>query len=287
MARGIDHLVVAVRDLDEAGRFYERLGFQVGARNRHPWGTENRLIQFPGSFIELLTVGDGADIPPQQERHFSFGAFVRDHLARREGLAMMVLDSSDAAADSAAFAEAGIGDFEPFFFERRGHRPDGSETRVAFTLAFAEDGEAPHAAFFVCQHHHPENFWNERFQRHPNRAKALAAVTLASPRPAAHARFLTGFTGVPPQRPDGDDLSFALSRGRVDVITPDDAAEIYGSVEAELDTAAFVAFSVVLDDMRAQTMLLQAAGIPFQAIGSRAIVPASAAFGVTVAFEPG
>ena len=47
MTRRIDHLVVAVRDLDGAGRFYERLGFQVGARNRHPWGTENRLVQFP------------------------------------------------------------------------------------------------------------------------------------------------------------------------------------------------------------------------------------------------
>jgi catechol 2,3-dioxygenase-like lactoylglutathione lyase family enzyme len=287
MARGIDHLVVAVRDLDEAGRFYERLGFQVGARNPHPWGTQNRLIQFPGSFIELITVGEGVAIPPRQERRFSFGAFVRDYLARREGLAMLVLDSRDAAADSAAFAEAGIGDFEPFFFERRGHRPDGSETRVAFTLAFAEDREARHAAFFVCQHHHPENFWDERFQRHPNRAKGLAAVTLGSPRPAAHTRFLTGFAGAPPLRPDGDDLSFALSRGRIDVVTPDDAAEIYGSVEAELDSAAFVAFSVVLDDMRAQTMLLRAAGIPFQAIGSRAIVPASAAFGVTIAFEVG
>ena len=43
MARSIDHLVVAVRDLDGAARFYERLGFQVGSRNRHPWGTENRL----------------------------------------------------------------------------------------------------------------------------------------------------------------------------------------------------------------------------------------------------
>ena len=47
MTRRIDHLVVAVRDLDEAGRFYERLGFQVGARNRHPWGTENRIDPVP------------------------------------------------------------------------------------------------------------------------------------------------------------------------------------------------------------------------------------------------
>ncbi len=47
--RRIDHLVLAVRDLDAAGLFYERLGFQVGARNRHPWGTENRIVQFQSS----------------------------------------------------------------------------------------------------------------------------------------------------------------------------------------------------------------------------------------------
>ena len=66
MTRRIDHLVVAVRDLDEAGSFYRRLGFQVGARNRHPWGTENRLVQFSDSFIELITVGEGAANAPNQ-----------------------------------------------------------------------------------------------------------------------------------------------------------------------------------------------------------------------------
>ena len=132
MTRRLDHLVVTVRDLDGAAGSYQRLGFQVGARNRHPWGTENRIIQFPGSFIELITVGEGADIPPHEPRRFSFGAFVREALARREGLAMLALASADARADAAAFAEAGIGDFEPFFFERKARRPDGSETRVAF-----------------------------------------------------------------------------------------------------------------------------------------------------------
>lgn len=39
--------------MTSAGHFYQQLGFQVGARNRHPWGTENRLIQFRTSFIEL------------------------------------------------------------------------------------------------------------------------------------------------------------------------------------------------------------------------------------------
>jgi hypothetical protein len=94
------------------------------ARNRHPWGTENRLIQFPRNFIELITAGEGADIPPPEPGPFRFAAFVAAYLARREGLAMFVLDSDDAKADAAAFAAAGIGEVEPFFFGAADARTD-------------------------------------------------------------------------------------------------------------------------------------------------------------------
>src|SRR5215470_1039177 len=56
MARALDHIVHAVRDLDAAADLYRRLGFTVGARNRHPWGTHNHIVQFPGFFTELLTL---------------------------------------------------------------------------------------------------------------------------------------------------------------------------------------------------------------------------------------
>jgi catechol 2,3-dioxygenase-like lactoylglutathione lyase family enzyme len=286
MTRRIDHLVVAVRDLDQAGSFYQRLGFQVGSRNRHPWGTENRIIQFPGSFIELITVGEGAAISPHQASAFSFGAFVQDYLRAREGLAMLVLDSQDAKADAALFAEKGIGSFEPFHFERTGRRPDGSETRVAFTLAFTSAERSPKAAFFVCQQHYPENFWNPEFQRHDNQATRISSVTLAAPELEQLRGFLTAFTGVQPGSPDGDDLSFRLEGGHIDVLTPDDAAEIYGSIEAELDQPSFVAFAIRVEDIQRQARWLDAAEIPYQHIGSRLIVPASAAFGAAIAFEP-
>src|SRR5690348_14083681 len=58
MPRGIDHIVHAVRDLDAAVDLYRRLGFTVGARNRHPWGTHNHIVQLPGAFIELLAVAE-------------------------------------------------------------------------------------------------------------------------------------------------------------------------------------------------------------------------------------
>jgi catechol 2,3-dioxygenase-like lactoylglutathione lyase family enzyme len=286
MTRRIDHLVVAVHDLDQAGSFYQRLGFQVGARNRHPWGTENRIVQLPSSFIELITVGEGAAIAPHRASAFSFGAFVQDYLRGREGLAMLVLDSQDAKADAALFSESGIGSFEPFHFERSGRRPDGSETKVAFTLAFTSAEDSPKAGFFVCQQHFPENFWNPEFQRHDNKATQISSVTLAAPSPERLRSFLRAFSGVQPASPDGDDLSFRLGESHIDVLTPDDAAEIYGSVEAELDQPSFVAFAVRVEDIHRQAQGLDSADIPYQHIGSRLIVPASAAFGVAIAFEP-
>jgi catechol 2,3-dioxygenase-like lactoylglutathione lyase family enzyme len=286
MTRRIDHLVVAVHDLDQAASFYQRLGFQVGARNRHPWGTENRIVQLPSSFIELITVGEGAAIAPHRASAFSFGAFVQDYLRDREGLAMLVLDSQDAKADAALFSESGIGSFEPFHFERSGRRPDGSETKVAFTLAFTSAENSPKAGFFVCQQHFPENFWNPEFQRHDNKATQISSVTLAAPSPERLRSFLRAFTGVQPASPDGDDLSFRLGESHIDVLTPDDAAEIYGSVEVELDQPSFVAFAVRVEDIHRQAQGLDSADIPYQHIGSRLIVPASAAFGVAIAFEP-
>jgi catechol 2,3-dioxygenase-like lactoylglutathione lyase family enzyme len=271
MTRRIDHLVVPVRDLDAAGDFYTRLGFQVGARNRHPWGTENRLVQFASSFIELISVaGDGAAIPPHTPRGFSFGAFVRDFLAGREGLAMLVLDSANARADAERFAAAGIGDFDPFHFERTGRRPDGSETHVAFTLAFAVDAAMPGAGFFVCQQHHPENFWNPAFQRHPNGGTNIVAVMLAAPRPEAHDRFMSAFTGV--RGEDGVDRCYPLDGGRIDVR------------EAPLP-AHLSSFTVAVPRLGAQAARLSDAAVPFETADGALVVPSRAAHGVEIRFE--
>src|SRR5215472_16124851 len=121
MARGLDHIVHAVRDLDACAALYERLGFVVGARNRHDWGTHNRMVQLSGFFIELLTVAEpdklGSDGLSQQ-----FGAPHRDFLGRHEGLSGLLLDSRDAAADAALFRAGGIAASDAMRFGREGRR---------------------------------------------------------------------------------------------------------------------------------------------------------------------
>jgi len=271
MTRRIDHLVLAVHDLEAAAEFYRRLGFQVGARNRHSWGTENHVIQFASSFLELITVGEDGQIPPHTPHAFSFGAFVRDYLARREGLAMFVLDSGDARADAADYARQGIGDFAPFSFERVGRAADGTETHVAFTLAFAMDERLPDASFFVCEQHYPEAFWSPQLQQHDNRATNVVAVTLDAEQPAEHTEFLQGFTGVGPA---DDGSTYLLAEG--------------GRLQLETSAAGrFTGFSVGVSDLHRVATILTAEGVPFQELSDRVVVDSDQAFGARIEFRTG
>src|SRR4249920_1021065 len=55
MIQGIDHLVIVVKDLDQAAKDYTRLGFTVVPGGKHPVGSHNMLIAFAdGSYLEII-----------------------------------------------------------------------------------------------------------------------------------------------------------------------------------------------------------------------------------------
>jgi hypothetical protein len=209
MPRALDHLVIAARDLDAAAERYRRLGLQVGPRNRHPWGTENHIVQFDGAFLELVGLGAAFQRPAPDDPVFPFAGFLDDFLKAREGLAMLVLRSHDAEADRLAFANQGFGERPRFDFARKGRR-EGREVEVAFSLAFAQSDAFSQTGFFVCQQLYPENFWDAAAQVHPNGATGVAELEIAHPRPQAAAGFLQAFLDASPQPADGG-LHFALT----------------------------------------------------------------------------
>ena len=286
VSRPLDHLVLAVHDLDAAGAFYQRLGFLVGARNRHPWGTENRIVQFDGAFLELITVGEGADITPHQQGVFSFGAFVRDYLTTREGFAMLVLASQDARADKAAFDKAGIGGFAPFDFARKAKRPDGAEVEVSFSLAFARDPLAPDCGFFVCEQHRPENFWNKATQAHPNGASALAGVTMVAADPADHAEFLSAFTGIRAFSATSAGLRFDTPRGIVECLSDAAFAFDFG-LAATGEGPRLSAFIIGVKDLVSFEARLKAEAVEYLSHRNALIIPPQSAFGVALRFIAG
>ena len=282
--RDIDHLVLAVRDLDAARATYERLGFTLTPVARHPWGTENALAQLQGSFLELLALADPAAVPEPTATAFSFGAFNRDYLEAREGLSMLALKSADAAADRADFAAHELPVFDPFGFERVAKAPDGSERKVAFSLAFTSDARTHGAAgFFTCQHLHPENFWRTEYQRHPNGALHVASAVFVTRDPADFHEFLTHFTGQHDMLSTSLHVRFDLGQGAVDVLSPVAYRAFFGE-DCEPDPRRFLACRVAVADVAVTRDLLTTNGVPFSEISGALVVPSSFAHGCAVAF---
>lgn len=286
MPRGLDHIVHAVRDLDAAAELYRRLGFTVGARNRHPWGTHNRIVQFPGVFIELLTVGEAGQIAQPKARSISFGGFTRDFLGKGEGLSMLVLEGRG-AADADAFRAAGIGDYDVFDFEREGKRPDGSAVKVAFSLAFASDPKAPDTGFFTCQQHYPENFWNPAFQRHSNGVTAIAGVVMVAENPADHHVFLKAFSGVSDLKSTSAGITIETPRGEIQVMDPAAFRQHYAAEPPDVARGArLAAIRFAARDGDVVRAVVGNAGIKASDRMEKLIVGPADAHGATLVFEP-
>ncbi|MBB5046304.1 hypothetical protein HNR60_001049 [Rhodopseudomonas rhenobacensis] len=286
MPRGLDHIVHAVHDLDAAAAFYQRAGFQVGGRNVHPWGTNNRIVQLQDFFIEILSVAEPEKIPAHGPRDFSFGAFQREYLAHRQGLSMLLLQSSDAAADARDFAAAGFGDFDVFAFARDGRRPDGSVVKLAFSLAFAVDPASPEAGFAVCQHHFPENFWNAAFQRHGNGARTARAALLVADNPSDHHIFLSALTGVRDLSSTSIGVAARTPGGDIEIVEPVSFRDQFGVIPATADAGArFEGVRIAVDELDGVARLWRGNGLPFTRQGDRLVLPPDVAFGATLILE--
>ena len=270
MPRALDHIVIPSRDLDAQADLFRRLGFQVGARNRHPWGTVNHIVQFDGVFLELISLGEGFEAPAPEPKEFSFAAEVARFLESREGLAMVVMRSNDAEADRREFVRTGLGDFSRFYFGREGRRPNGEVVTVAFSLAFAASPAFPSTSFFVCQQHYPENFWSRAAQIHPNGALGVAGVRFEHPRPWEAMDFLGKFFAAPA---DGKGAGYVFG--------------LEEAVVAELregPAPSLTALEIRVADIRAAERWLRGGGVAFTAREGRLEVAAGEAMGVELAY---
>jgi catechol 2,3-dioxygenase-like lactoylglutathione lyase family enzyme len=284
MPRGLDHIVHAVRNLDAAADLYRRLGFTVGARNRHPWGTHNHIVQFSGFFIELLTLAEPDKLGSDG---FStlFGVYNRDFIARGEGLSVLVLESKDARADESEFAAAGVLSAPTMRFEREGKRPDGAPVKVGFSLTFAEDQAAPNIRFTTCQQHYPENFWNPAFQRHANGTTGIAGIVVVGNQPDHHAHFFETFTGGSADANDGG-FTIKTPRGMVDMLTPAAFTHRFGVKGPDVSAGPrLAALRFATDNTRAIEALPEQAGIAGIFAGNPTVVGAGDAMGAVLTFE--
>ncbi|MGH2617117.1 MAG: VOC family protein, partial [Thermomicrobiales bacterium] len=129
MVRGIDHIVIAVRDLAAASRDYANLGFTVTPGGEHTGGaTHNALVSFAdGAYFELIAFRE----PDRPQEHKWWAKF-----AKGEGTVDFALLADDVAAEAARLGQAGIAVDAPQDGGRQ--RPDGQ--RIAWrNLSLAND----------------------------------------------------------------------------------------------------------------------------------------------------
>lgn len=285
MPRGLDHIVHAVRDLDAAAELYRRLGFTVGARNKHPWGTYNTIVQMPGFFIEILSFVEPDKLGTDG---FStlFAAYNRDFIARGEGLSLLVLESREAAADEAAFRNAGIAGSPVMRFEREGKRPDGTAVKVGFSLTFANNALAPDIHFCTSQQHFPENFWNPAFQQHASGAAGVAGVVAVADVPEQHLSFFEAYTGAPAGAADGG-FTIPTPRGALDVITPSAFVHRFGVKAPDTSRGArLAALRIRVADASVMQAAPELAGLGGLYAGEATVIGAEDAMGAVLVFEP-
>lgn len=178
--RGLDHLVVAVRDLDAAAASWSALGFTLSPRGLHSAhvGSANYTMMFGEDYLELLAV-----LVPQTHNQA-----LRDFLAKREGLERAAFTTADAAAGAEALRARGVDSTGPLHFGRPVPMPDGTEAEARFSVfRWPASSYAGGLGIFACQHHTPEAVWVPSLQSHPNGVTGIRRALAATADPAAAA----------------------------------------------------------------------------------------------------
>ncbi|MGB8648676.1 MAG: VOC family protein [Anaerolineae bacterium] len=139
MIIGVDHILIAVENVEQAMAVYRRLGFDVQAGGEHPrMGTYNALVPLSdGSYLELIGVRDRV-----KAALFPNSGSVVAALAHANRLASFALDTNDMVADIEGIRGRGLEIADPMAGERM--RPDGQ--KVAWRTAHFE---IPHLPFLI------------------------------------------------------------------------------------------------------------------------------------------
>jgi len=136
MILGIDHVIVAVDELDDAMKGWRKLGFQVLRGGEHPqFGTHNALVPLTdGFYFELMAIKD-----PNLVDRFPVTMRLHEVLSSENRYLGFAIDSDDLSGDVNMIRERGLAVHKTPPGERV--RPDG--LRVAWRTAHPEDSRLP------------------------------------------------------------------------------------------------------------------------------------------------
>jgi hypothetical protein len=165
---GIDHPVIAVRDMRAAHAAYSRLGFTIAPRGTHlEWGTGNWCIMFADDYLELRGIVDPKKYTHNLEKFLESG----------EGLMGVAFGTPDAEASREVLVARGLHPPPVRQLTRNFELPEGN-VQPRFALSFQEPDETPGLMSVVlCQHLTPQLLRRPDWLEHANGAVAVAGMT--------------------------------------------------------------------------------------------------------------
>lgn len=229
LIEGLNHVPVAVADLDRAAADFARLGFVIKPGRLHSNGIQNRHVKFPnGGEIELITAASSKD---------ALSAEYVDWLKSGDGPAFWSLNSHDlnnltARLDALQLAPHREGELITY------------------------SGTEPHRLFFGPLLRAPND--GPAYWAHPNTAYKLRAVWLSAA--ADERRLLTALAGGLTEE-TGCAPFDSRAQG---VILPGDGDEVFVTSQVQrLPPRVIIGVTVLVRDIGTARQVLERADIPF------------------------
>jgi catechol 2,3-dioxygenase-like lactoylglutathione lyase family enzyme len=271
---GLDHTVIAVRDLNAAHETYSRMGFTLTKRGHHSTGSSNHNIMLGGDYFELLRV------PQPNPLQAYFYEFTRSG----EGLAALALAANDSVKARAHLEAQGFEPSATLSFSRAVDEA-GVKGTARFALTNLANKATPGAQVFLCQHFTRELVWARPLMKHANGALSIAAVAFVTDAVAATAGAYGLIFSTWPERID-EGLKLATGQAPLAFCTPQSLQARLAGVELPMRRGTHLAalFLRVRDRLACAKLLREAGFEPKRMQDGSFALDASAAHGVTLVF---
>lgn len=221
--RGIDHVLVGVKDLAGAEKVWNRLGFTTAPLGRHVGRkTGNHCILFPDDYIELIGIVD-PDGPASR----------LDEILATQGdsLIASALSPTDPDAAHRDLAAAGVEPQDIVLLRRPILDANGKEAEAQFRNFDFPMTSTPGFRLFCCYHLTPGLVKQPQWLSHANGVTGVAGITVVTADPDAAALRLEKLFGAGSVTRTDTLVTVHAGRHRLLYATADDVESLYPEVD--------------------------------------------------------
>lgn len=274
----VNHVGIAVRQMDQACSLYEALGFTLSPLSVHsgsktpgapvePMATGNRCAIFPNNYIEVLGIVNPGALD------WSWGDFIK----RFQGAHIICFGCKDAEVVNSRVSGNAIKTSGVITLQRDIGTPEGMRTAIFDCVHFDRAG-TPEGLMQAARHRFPEYVHQERYLTHRNGVTSLDEVILVAEDPEAMARHYEKLTGVKAQK-NADRLTIDLAVvTRLVFMKPEAIAAAFpGTLFSPVPSISAIGFTV--QNLAQTEQVLKQGGFTATKVGKSIVVPAEESLG--------